>query len=326
MMKSLNRFCGIIFLTFAFSAEGIAQFPPPPGQSGTTAIHADSSIFIDWASTCIIERGYVDISNESHGHTTYGTELSGIGIADNDAVSLGDYGIATIGFDTPIANGDGWDFAIFENSFSDDFLELAFVEVSSNGIDYVRFNAISHTQTDTQIETFGITDATKINNLAGKYRLYYGTPFDLEELKDLVDINNIISIRIIDVVGSIDSNFSTSDSEGNIINDPWPTPFETSGFDLDAVGVINNQDNTSVNELLMDYSTMIYPNPASNSISLKHLEIIEELRIFSMEGSLVGIYKEPINNSIDISYLENGIYFLTIQFERTTVTQKLIKL
>ena len=29
------------------------------------------------------------------------------------------------------------------------------------------------------------------------------------------------------------------DSLGNWINDPWPTNFQTSGFDLDAVGVIH---------------------------------------------------------------------------------------
>mgnify|MGYP001811130164 FL=1 len=46
-------------------------------------------------------------------------------------------------------------------------------------------------------------------------------------------------IRVIDVVGSIDPKYASFDSEGNIINDPWPTPFPSSGFDLDAVGAIN---------------------------------------------------------------------------------------
>jgi hypothetical protein len=46
-------------------------------------------------------------------------------------------------------------------------------------------------------------------------------------------------VRIIDVVGSIDPAFGTRDSLGNLINEPFPTPFSSSGFDLDAVGVIH---------------------------------------------------------------------------------------
>ena len=36
-----------------------------------------------------------------------------------------------------------------------------------------------------------------------------------------------------------ENNFSSCDFNGHQINDPWPTPFNTGGFDLDAVGVIN---------------------------------------------------------------------------------------
>ena len=43
---------------------------------------------------------------------------------------------------------------------------------------------------------------------------------------------------MVDVVGSIDPMYGTRDSLGNLINDPWPTPFATGGFDLDAVAVL----------------------------------------------------------------------------------------
>ena len=43
--------------------------------------------------------------------------------------------------------------------------------------------------------------------------------------------------------------YASYDSQGNIINDPFPTPFETGGFDLDAIGVIHSfvgiQESTS---------------------------------------------------------------------------------
>ena len=52
-------------------------------------------------------------------------------------------------------------------------------------------------------------------------------------------MNDVIAVRITDVVGSIDPALGTKDSLGNLINDPFPTPFASSGFDLNAVGVIN---------------------------------------------------------------------------------------
>jgi len=46
-------------------------------------------------------------------------------------------------------------------------------------------------------------------------------------------------VKVIDVIGTIDPQYASRDSFGNIVNDPYPTPFGSCGFDLDAVGVIN---------------------------------------------------------------------------------------
>src|SRR5262249_22821173 len=113
---------------------------------------------------------------------------------------------------------------------------------SSDGTNYYRFPATSDTQTTTQVASFGLLDATNLNNLAGKYVAGFGTPFDLGELagvSPLLDVNDVRFVRIVGVVGSIDPLYATDDSVGNIVNDPWPTASASSGFDLDAVGVIN---------------------------------------------------------------------------------------
>jgi hypothetical protein len=156
-----------------------------------------------------------------------------------DSVSLGRGGSLTLTFDTPIQNGTGWDFAVFENSFSDQYLELAYVAVSSNGIDFVRFDNISLTRNP--VPGFGNIDPTDVDGLAGKYRQGFGTPFDLEDLsaKDEVqsgdvDLSSISFIRIVDIVG----DGSYLDSSGEPIYDPYPTA-GSAGFDLDAVGVSN---------------------------------------------------------------------------------------
>ncbi|MGD0785192.1 MAG: PEP-CTERM sorting domain-containing protein [Sedimentisphaerales bacterium] len=296
---------GIIILLSLFIAALSfgGPYAPPAGQSGSTAVYMNDPSIVAWATSAVIERGFVDISRPELGYVGFGDASNCLGHAQGDiynVVSLGDGGVATLGFQKPIKNGPGYDFVVFENSYSNTFLELAFVEVSSDGNNFFRFNAVSLTDPNTQVGTFGSVDTTNINNLAGKYRASYGTPFDLQELAGIegLDINSVKYVRIIDVVGCIQSadfnndgmvNFSdyailaaaylsrtneprwnarcdiaapygiidmadieqfvfqwltewsSMDSAGHKINDPWPTPFDTGGFDLDAVGVIHQQ-------------------------------------------------------------------------------------
>ncbi len=312
----------------AFMVSNIyAQYPPPAGEEGSTAIHWESSLFIDWASGCEVQRGYVDISDPSLGTASYGSDTNGIGLLNNTIVSIGDGGIATLTFSTPLADGNGWDFAVFENSFSDSFLELAFVEVSSDGTNFFRFPSVSLTQDTAQIESFGELDATKINNLAGKYRAGFGVPFDLFELAgtDGLNINNIISIRIIDVVGSINQEYASVDSQGNIINDPWPTPFESSGFDLDAIGVIHNRDNTSVDEKIIFDPNLVYPVPAKNHFHIKEDTEFNAITIYDISGIKVLSTDKQIGNKVDIGHLIPGFYMIMLHNEEKIISGKLLK-
>lgn len=237
------------------------------GTEGCNAIKADSSAFVAWATGVEVTRGPRNIANPDGPRATTGTESNVIGMAtlDNvyEVVSLGDGGSALVTFAHPIRNGEGPDFAVFENSFGDVYLELAFVEVSSDGDRFVRFPATCLTQTETQLGNAGQTDPTNINNLAGKFRIGYGTPFDLEELRDStgIDLDSIVYVRIVDVVGSINPLYGTYDAYGHIINDPWPTPFETGGFDLTGVGVIHERvdDTTQVaRDATIDQSRIVF--------------------------------------------------------------------
>lgn len=227
----------------------IAPFAPAQDQPGTTAIHADSSAFIGWATGVEVVHGPWNIANLSLGYT------GGDQYADENALGapegtygvtcLGDGGYATLTFASPICNRQGPDFAVFENGFksgSQWFLEIAFVEVSSDGENFFRFPAVTCVQYETQLGGFATMDPAYIHNFAGKYGAFYGTPFDLDEVPNdpLLDKNNITHVRVIDVVGSIDPEYCTYDSQGHPVNDPWPTPFNSSGFDLDAVGVIHD--------------------------------------------------------------------------------------
>lgn len=312
-------------LTSLFS---FGQYPGGVGQIGTTAIHKDSSIIVNWAfKVTDFNRGLQNIANTSGGLATFGDSTNALGIAEGtstNAVSLGDNGSIVLSFEHPIKNDVGPDFAIFENGFDDSFLELAHIEVSTDGVTFIRIPSVSLTSTSLQTGSFSSTDPTKVHNLAGKYRQGYGTPIDLEDIIDSTGINldSINFVKIIDVVGSINSSLGSYDSQGNIINDPYPTGFVSGGFDLDAVAVINENKFVGINET-QSLSIKIYPNPTQLSFQINN-DVLGLLEIYSLNGTL--IYSELIglNKTIDVSQFEKGIYFIKFSNTEGIATKKLI--
>ncbi len=171
-----------------------------------------------------------------------------------DVVSLGELnaaaiaagslpGTITLELAKPVRNLTGADFVIFENGIIAQsnyggagiggiFGELAYVEVSANGIDFVRFPCAS--LTPSAVGGYGSIDATNARNLAGKHVNgngdSWGTPFDLSE----IGFTQITHIRLVDIPGK----GTFLDSSARPIRDPWTT-FGSGGFDLEAVGAIS---------------------------------------------------------------------------------------
>lgn len=171
-----------------------------------------------------------------------------------DVVPLGDLnatainsgsppGTITLQMARPVKNLSGADFVIFENGHLAQsnqggagvgglFAELAFVEVSADGVNFVRISAASHT--DAAVGPYGSLDPTQIHNFAGKHLNAYGeswgTPFDLAA----TGLAEITHIRLVDVPG----NGSVTDRDGRPVYDAWKT-FGSGGFDLEAVGAIS---------------------------------------------------------------------------------------
>ncbi|MDA8743920.1 DUF4465 domain-containing protein [Rubripirellula amarantea] len=206
-------------------------YAPAAGQVGSEAINAGSNLIAAWAT------GVANYTQGSNVSEDFQTPENATGPSDPlegddspipDTVTLGDGGEITLTFDDPIRDGIGNDFAVFENSFSDTFLELAFVEVSTDGINFVRFD--NESLTPAPVEAFGSLDPTDINGLAGKYRGGFGVGFDLADL----GLDKVTHVRIVDIVG----DGSSTDTSGNPIYDPFPGT-GSAGFDLDAVAVIH---------------------------------------------------------------------------------------
>ncbi len=294
--------------------SAFAQYEPEAGQPGSHAIHYTHVKIDRWAEFHSLNRGWVDIRDTTLGVTSIGDSASIKGIADNQVLSLGDGGWAVVYFPTPIEDQDGFDFAVYENSFSHDFLELAFVEVSSDGINFFRFPASSQTQTQYQVGTFGLLQATQINNLAGKYKGMYGVPFDLSVLPDtsLLNKDSVHYVRIVDVVGSINPAFGSRDHSGRIINDPFPTDFPSGGFDLDAVAALN-AGYTNLEDLL-NPSVIVYPNPVERGQELKISGVEAEMSfvLYDLTGRVISQISDK-SFSVPQSISE-GSYLLSVEY------------
>lgn len=325
------------------------QYAPAAGETGSTAIHKDNPAFVDWAKTCTIKRGFINRKDTTVKYTQdqvtsnrafFGNTSLALGKPGGalDCISLGDSGVATLTFTFPIINGEGADFAIFENGMKmpeppyQYFLELAFVEVSTDGKRFVRFPAVSNTQTTMQEGTFGQIDPKQIHNFAGKYVADYGTPFDLLDLKDSSGINtdSINFIRLIDVTGCIEPAFALRDSKGQIINDPFPTEFWSGGFDLDAIGVIHSNGITNVDETLKISNFNVYPNPLTAGHSL-YINITgdenkaAEINIWSFSGRKTGTWiKQPGEKTLEIPNLSKGLYMLHVKGKSINETIKVM--
>ena len=328
MKSPCYLFLMVLLLVRGVCAQEQGPFCGIVGTDGCIAIEATDNRILGWATGCSIVRGPVDIRGHADSIVSFGTESEAIGQAWTNTVygvvSLGDAGYATLTFDHPIANGEGYDFVVFENSFDDLFLELAFVEVSSDGINFVRFPATSLTQTETQIGGIGHMDATYINNLAGKFRGGWGTPFDLDELRDssAIDINNITHVRIVDVVGSIDPEYGSYDAFGHLVNDPFPTFSYSAGFDLDGVGVLNFNQPADIQQSDRTPSEpfRVFPNPANNWATI-HTDISTEALLFDISGQLVRhFFLVKGDNRIETSALKEGVYILRLQGKTERIT------
>lgn len=320
----------VLALAIICGANVFAQRPFGHEQ----AIHKDSTIFVGWSTYVTLQRSYQSLDDVSLGYTTVGDATSATGKAgETGVVSLGDGGEAILMFDKPIKNGTGPDFAVFENGIAvmgdtTFFLELAFVEVSSDGNRFVRFPARSLTPVNRQIQNGEGNSPNFIHNLAGKYAVNWGNPFDLEDIKDSTGINlqYITHVKIKDVVGSLSNQHATYDVLGNKINDPYPTPFASGGFDLDAVGVINQQLQAAVPKQL-NASRFLSQNPVAVNEPVVFNALPQDAVIKLTDTNGRTLAEQTILNqtvTIPANSLTPGIWLVQVQSENLTGWFKLL--
>ena len=231
---------GLLWGSLAAATLVAGPYSPDPESVGSVAIDAfedadmtlENPELVAWANAFL---NYLPGPNVSQ---TWQTPWGALGPSDDTGytgntttiVTLGDGGSITLSFATSILDTDGFDLVVFENGISTTagrgFFELAFVEVSTDGIVFLRFPARSTTPTPTSPYLFLELDPTNVDGMAGKYPATYGTPFDFAWL----GLTSVSHVRIVDILG----NGATLDADGKPIFDPHPTS-GSAGFDLDAV-------------------------------------------------------------------------------------------
>lgn len=98
----------------------------------------------------------------------------------------------------------------------------------------------------------------------------------------------------------------------SLVQDIWRF-FFTNGFTA-GVTATENQPFT------------IYPNPASQNIHVQSTDMILEIEVYDLSGKLlIHINSGNFSESIDLSDISEGIYFLKMRTDKQTFIQKIIK-
>ncbi|MEP4667539.1 MAG: T9SS type A sorting domain-containing protein [Cyclobacteriaceae bacterium] len=103
------------------------------------------------------------------------------------------------------------------------------------------------------------------------------------------------------------------------------TANDGSGVSGDAVITISNQIVLGINDQSSIGDLFIFPNPVSAELNIDFYEAIEFVTIVDVMGRSVKTIYSP-ENSLDVSDLTKGIYFLQVKTDQGIISKKFLKL
>lgn len=243
-----------LLLMLCFLAPGSAA----AGPFTEAGLDKDDPAIIAWASDYLNYLPADDVDEQ------WRTPAKALGPATGDlydVVALGERaadspeppGEITLIFAAPLTDREGYDLVVFENSFPMGdglFIELGYVQVSTDGEQWARFPSVS--LTPGLAGDYGLLNPTDVFNLAGKFQNAFdvsqGTPFDLADIygeeaviDGRVDPLDIRFVKIVDVPGGgdyFDAATQFGYEQNHPIYDAYPT-YGSGGFDLEAVGALD---------------------------------------------------------------------------------------
>ena len=121
----------------------------------------------------------------------------------------------------------------------------------------------------------------------------------------------------------IEWNFTTGDDVFEVRLAMW-TPATLPSYILDNVEVFPTPA-ASINKF-EDANFSLSPNPAKEVLNLKASKAISNIEIYNVMGQKILAKKiNAVNNSIDISKLNKGMYLMNVTIDSTTESYRFIK-
>jgi hypothetical protein len=72
-------------------------------------------------------------------------------------------------------------------------------------------------------------------------------------------------------------------------------------------------------------TVLVYPNPCKNWLHVESDEVLKSYQIVDLQGKTI-LENTFEDQSIDISALENGVYFISIFSEQNAIVKKIVKI
>ena len=94
--------------------------------------------------------------------------------------------------------------------------------------------------------------------------------------------------------------------------------------DVNALYNAPNPATVGIDETKISNNLNVYPNPAKNELTINANEQIQTITIIDVTGKTVQSFVNP-NNTINVSALNNGIYFLTVKTKNGISYTRFIK-
>ena len=116
--------------------------------------------------------------------------------------------------------------------------------------------------------------------------------------------------------GQVDAMLSKLDQpdwQGGRLN------LKNSNVNVNCTGIINSSQNYN-----LEIYVSLYPNPTDGSLSINTSEKILNISVYNIIGEKIVCNTKLKNNKIDISSLNDGIYFIETITQKGKITKKII--
>ncbi|MCG8698538.1 MAG: T9SS type A sorting domain-containing protein, partial [Bacteroidales bacterium] len=118
-------------------------------------------------------------------------------------------------------------------------------------------------------------------------------------------------------------NLSSSPSNIILVGNEILFMAESKDFGRQIWKIPNNELNRT-KETINEQKISIYPNPSVDYIQIKTIPLNNDIFIYNITGQLISVEKAT-NNTINISNLHPGLYYLKFNVNGQTVSKKIIK-